>query len=103
MGDRLWVRETFRINAIGGVSYKADEGASWIGKWKPSIHMFKKDARIWLEITEIRAERLREASLIDAIAEGFETVEELIRAVLRLNHLPEDADPWLRVISFKLL
>ena len=118
VGDRLWVRETFCVLAgddedgdpilyranpqdENEMDYMVNHGEKV--RWHPSIHMFKRDARIWLEITGLRAERLREASLADAIAEGFKTVDELISAVLSLNHLPEDDDPWLWVISFKLL
>lgn len=74
-GDRLWVRETFAI--VGFYEkpiYRADGIKSPVGgfyfKWKPSIHMPKKYARIWLEITNIRAERLKEISATDIRKEG---------------------------------
>jgi len=76
-GDRLWVRETWRPSqAEGAVWFKAGEwdytksrlmtahlshyGLDGKNKWKPSIHMPKKYARIWLEIRKIRVERLQE-------------------------------------------
>ena len=70
VGDLLWVRETWRTNAIGGVSFKADEGDNWIGEWRPSIHMFRKDSRITLEIAEVRVGRVQEITPADCVAEG---------------------------------
>jgi len=86
-GDRLWVRETWRIfdNRIedcgcndpcschrysGKPIYRADNMEDEY-KWKPSIHMPKKYARIWLEITGVRVEQLQNISRKDAHAEGF--------------------------------
>ena len=38
--------------------------------WKPSIHMPKEAARIWLKVTDIRVERLQEITEDGAKAEG---------------------------------
>jgi len=89
-GDVLWVREKFRfeeafdydgehypaqcwyyastpekIECIDGVINDRD-----LYKWKPSIHMPKEAARIWLQITSIKAERLHDISDEDIKAEG---------------------------------
>ena len=59
-GDILYVRETFIQIAAHTFWYKAD-GKSWMLKdlrWKPSIHMPKEAARIWLKVTDVRVEVL---------------------------------------------
>jgi hypothetical protein len=91
VGDVLWVRETWwkaPNNCSYTALYKADfpmvyYGTEWDPnekvvleakdyKFKPSIHMPKDYARIFLKITNIRVERLKDISEEDAIAEGIE-------------------------------
>lgn len=88
-GDVLWVRETwfstrFDCNELlecgvtSHIRYKADRNYNprkdCVGRsWKPSIHMPKAAARIWLEITDVRVERLLDISEQDAISEGIDT------------------------------
>lgn len=82
VGDILWVREKFRklINCKTGefahYSYYADMPEKfhkqYPSKHKPSIHMPKAAARIFLKITNVRVERLYDISESDAIAEGIE-------------------------------
>ena len=87
-GDRLWVRETWAQPTTldpGPTFYRADYPACAAAftnlppvdeiTWKPSIHMFRKDSRILLEITGVRVERLQEISEADADAEGCERLE----------------------------
>lgn len=55
--------------------YRADEDdeqamAQMRGFWKPSIHMPKEAARIWLLVKKVRIERLQEISTADIDAEG---------------------------------
>ena len=72
-GDILYVRETFIQIAAHTFWYKAD-GKSWMLKdlrWKPSIHMPKKAARIWLKVTNVRVERLQEITEAQTEEEGF--------------------------------
>lgn len=85
IGDRLWVRETWRkfnasdecgcseypcrCPANNAVLYRAD-GDSGESKWKPSSQMPRLASRILLEITAVRVERLRDTSEGDAVEEG---------------------------------
>lgn len=83
VGDVLWVRETFVkvITIYGGEAfiYKADDNCykdtieDWQG-WKPSLFMPKAACRIFLEITDIRVERLKDISYEDASKEGVKCV-----------------------------
>ena len=77
-GDLLWVRETFvdihdQTNCWlykGYEMFNGMETFDW--KWKPSIHMPKAAARIWLKVTDIKVERLEDITETSAIAEGVQ-------------------------------
>ena len=119
-GDRIYVRETWQVaGGNSGIWYAAtdsttDEGNSPVTRWRPSTHMSKKLARIWLEITSVRVERIQEIIPDDCIAEGAWPVEqrELGRgheAVSAFRELWEstggdwNANPWVWAIDFKVL
>lgn len=79
-GDILWVRETFAKvlaedlngDTVYGYTYKANDNIiDKIQKWRPSIFMPKEAARIFLEATNVRVERLQDISEEGAIAEGI--------------------------------
>ena len=78
-GDILYVRETWK-EAEGGYIYRADEPETSgmlaenkvASRWRPSIHMPKKAARIFLEVTDVRAERLHDMTNEQAEKEGCE-------------------------------
>lgn len=143
IGDRLYVRETYcegRIDEYDaehpldrylyvdqsseGIVYKemciSDDIRIDDVAWKPSIHMQKKLARIWLEITDIRVERLNCISQSDAIAEGSTPSHPSIDAISRECGFPDfsrswfaqawvdiygkeswNNNPWVWVIAFK--
>ena len=78
VGDVLYVRETWRelIRPIGvpkEYDYKADKDKSvaCLFRWKPSIHMPKEAARIFLKVTSIKADQLRDMELEDFLKEGI--------------------------------
>lgn len=78
--DTLYVRETWCNANKAGVEadyyYLADtcicedyDKTEW--KWRPSIHMPKKAARIWLKVVaDVRVERLHDMTLDDFLSEG---------------------------------
>lgn len=74
VGDVLWVRETFAdpYNPISGYAYKASchDDALPLFKWRPSIFMPYKAARIFLRVTDVRVERLQDITPHDAWLEG---------------------------------
>lgn len=93
-GDRLWVRETWSIEAWGTgyeITYRADrthrellEGRDYtedadpwcryydtqVGDWRPSIHMPRAASRILLEVVSVRVEHLNDINEEDALADG---------------------------------
>lgn len=94
-GDIHWVRETFSEEGfVGNYVYKAD-GLCLLtdnDKWKPSIHMPKKAARFFLQVKEVRVERLHDISPSDAIAEGIESSYTVNRnpGLQYKNYYPEN-------------
>lgn len=83
-GDILYVRETWCkgswMNEKERYYYKADDN-DFHCVWHPSIHMPKEAARIWLRVTDVRAERLQECGegwCIDIEKEGIVTPQDAI-------------------------
>lgn len=116
-GDLLWVRETWTYRGRE-VVYRADDKYRDL-KWRPSIHMPKKHARLWLKIVNVHCEYLRSITNENAITEGCEDTdlgEDLIGppyAYARTRFaVPWDANnaksgypwhsnPWVWVIEFE--
>lgn len=85
VGDILYVRETWFIGDLldeaediaerGLVLYRANKLRKDIDyesiKWRPSIHMPKKIARIFLKVTNVRVERLQDMQQEDFMKEGI--------------------------------
>lgn len=121
-GDILYVRETWK-EAPKGYYYYEDwqrNDIADITKWKPSIHMPKEAARIWLKVMNVRVERLQEISAESALAEGADkyihtnggldenmTITSFIgiwNSTIKKSNLDRygwDANPWVWVIEFE--
>ena len=89
LGDILYVRETWKQyeKRVGRgnqchlekfYGYKTDESNPknpsefYDGNWKPSIHMPKVAARIFLKVTGVRVERLKRIEAGQCKAEGID-------------------------------
>lgn len=125
-GDILWVRETWGtasdlLGGIPGPTYRADYSDTELRIlrdkhyiWHPSIHMPREHARIFLRVTNVQVERLREMVLADVLMEGIHETETY-EDTWRLWHQtwdstlkPADRDnygwkenPWVWVIRFE--
>lgn len=150
-GDHLYVRETWRCvkydNMDGDLNYgvefkdgtrkyfKFDDSERYhqFGKyalkkgWQPSIYLPKEAARIWLEVTNVRVERLQEISQKDIEFEGIWHYSQEYREEIciwrdcaeairnrRTKYFKKlwdginlkrgygwDTNPWVWVVSFK--
>ena len=129
LGDILYVRETWhKYNKRVGegkschmeefYGYKASVANSEDANepWKPSIHMPKEAARIWLKVTDVRVERLQEITEVQAQAEGCNSglltgactargqFEDLWNSTVKKSDIDRygwDANPWVWVIEFE--
>ena len=123
-GDILYVRETWK-KAPNGYYYYEDwqrNDIADVTKWKPSIHMPKEAARIWLKVTGVRMERLQEITEVGIQKEGvevdpkecagkFDFISELFLLFQRLwnstikksdiDRYGWDANLWVWVIEFE--
>lgn len=109
-GDILWVRETWAEMPYGFV-YRADgedpDGWDCDDRWRPSIHMPREAARIFLRVTGVHVERLQDCGNMQAKDEGCVSGSQFAR-VWDSTIKPADrstfgweANPWVWVIEFK--
>lgn len=90
VGDILWVRETWQESECFDYSiknkycYKANKIDEEIAteykiKWRPSIHMPRIAARMFLKVTDVRVERLQDMSIEDMLCEGIKATPGTIQ------------------------
>ena len=145
IGDILYVRETWKIQSMSNsdkrikfmyrangnkdleTRYVADDRYKELLKyeskngWQPSLFMPKEAARIFLGVTDVRAERLLDMSIEDMIREGVKVsdittnrgiikyrvvnrFQELWDSTIKKKELDMygmDANPWVWVIEFE--
>lgn len=79
-GDVLWVRETWAVDdnpaCVPQYIYKADDGFYPEGGWRPSIHMPREAARLFLTVKEVRVEGLQDITEEDVKAEGVDWLDD---------------------------
>lgn len=129
-GEILYVRETWATtpdgqhylyradaNPAAGGFIRDDDGKLYCPRWKPSIHMPKEVARIFLRVTDVKAERLQQITPEDCIKEGVEPHAMSVGDNFTLGFFSGiwddtvkpserelcdwDADPWVWVIRFE--
>lgn len=69
-GDIMYVRETWARSMAGTYLYKATDTPIILDRWRPSIHMPKEAARLFLRVTDVRVERLQDITEDGARSEG---------------------------------
>lgn len=139
-GDVLYVRETWsfipcidcrlyengRCNDLpvtyddgdsigeGCFVYRADYPETDRISWRPSIHMPREAARIFLRVTEVRVERLQKANYFDALREGipyrqyevdilkdFSCLWDKCIKISDIGSYGWEANPWVWVIELE--
>ena len=134
-GDILYVRETVWQKTGHYLDVDGETKAVWCNEFRyaasdekpevgwnyswakrPSIHMPKEAARIWLKVTNVRVERLQEMWASDASKEGIyfrkpTTADEMLIAFAKLwnstikkadlDCFGWDANPYVWVIEFE--
>lgn len=140
IGDILYVRETWAVcSALNlcspnkcAIEHQMKENIVWYrangeqpnqgktsgehligrGKWRPSIHMPRAAARIFLKVIGIRAEKLHALDYDSVLREGLRTgydgwtlaFKNLWDSTLRKDQLSMygwDSNPWVWVIEFE--
>lgn len=129
VGDILWVRETwcelgeyddgvkpetvkyyyyasYEELPQGDFYYEDEETPRSFPKWRPSIHMPREAARIFLKVTDVRVERLQDITEYEAILEGIKPSHSPGFEFMQLwDEIYGDgnwhSNPWVWVVEFE--
>ena len=122
LGRMSTIHEDKDAESEGCYIYRADHLHPERVVWRPSIHMPKAAARIWLKVTDVRAEQLQDMTLDDLLNEGvvlrpeafndpenaYWQARDIFKGIwdstIPKAKLPEygwDANPWVWVIEFE--
>lgn len=118
-GDRLYVREAWTVRGrytdVVEVGYRAsareshtefveqwpiDKAVPGKGQWPlwpkygPSIHMPRWASRLWLEVTDVRVQRLQDISADDAFDEGVKLTDKSCGSVYYFDEVEDYRDLW---------
>lgn len=123
-GDTIYIRETWDYlegwklkdpGVKGKYFYRADgdfRPVGWRGNWQASTHMPKEAARIWLQVTDVKVERLNDMTIKDCEKEGilcgnngdiFAYIKRWDSALKKSDREKYGwaANPWVWVIEFE--
>ena len=91
----MYVRETWKkVPGVPPYIYKATYSVGEV-KWRPSIHMPKEAARLFLRVTNVRCERLQDMTQEDCANDGgFEPY-----AVKTVGVAPLFGELWNRTVD----
>ena len=95
IGRECWAENVPGCEFQGGVSYRADhsdkrgDGPAHPMKWRPSIHMPDRAARIRRRVVSVTVERLQDVTEEDAVREGMQPAPDSDgRFLSPLRHRP---------------
>jgi hypothetical protein len=117
LNNESWFEEHLQhdggfLDGISNYFYRADFNLSEESElhmtWKPSIHMPKEAARIFLRITDVKVEKLQEITVDDALHEGCSIIKGLESFKKLWNKIVFDkitygwdANPFVWVYTFE--
>lgn len=95
--------EDFRRYIQSVVNCEADEVIINGNRWRPSIHMPRWASRLTLKVTDVRIQRLMDASEEDTIAEGFTNSAGYQSAMMKAYGAGITyVNPWVWAITFEV-